>query len=198
MMQVNSSSQNNLSNETKIKTKNDKMTSNNNNNSNQFINSSQSTLSSSNKKNNNNNNNLDIKVQVYYSGLITVIYIKESMLTNDTNDTFGILLPVRIDISHFRQQIKNICKFDSNQPFTLKWVDEEGDPCTITNQWELDEAIRLYYLNKETELIIHAFGNVPVEPGFQCVGEDRSIYRRGARRWRKIYLVNGHKYQAKR
>ena len=32
----------------------------------------------------------------------------------------------------------------------------------------------------------------------QCVGEDRSIYRRGARRWRKIYLVNGHKYQAKR
>jgi hypothetical protein len=32
----------------------------------------------------------------------------------------------------------------------------------------------------------------------QCVGEDRSIYRRGARRWRKIYLVNDHKYQAKR
>lgn len=34
--------------------------------------------------------------------------------------------------------------------------------------------------------------------GTQCVGEDRNIYRRGARRWRKIYLVNGHKYQAKR
>lgn len=39
---------------------------------------------------------------------------------------------------------------------------------------------------------------MPYNKGTQCVGEDRSIYRRGARRWRKIYLVNGHKYQAKR
>ncbi len=63
---------------------------------------------------------------------------------------------------------------------------------------ELDEAIRLYYLNKESELILHVFPNVPEKPGHQCAGEDRSIYRRGARRWRKFYLVNGHKYQAKR
>lgn len=28
--------------------------------------------------------------------------------------------------------------------------------------------------------------------------EDRSIYRRGARRWRKLYRVNGHIFQAKR
>ena len=34
--------------------------------------------------------------------------------------------------------------------------------------------------------------------GTQCTGEDKSIYRRGARRWRKVYLVNGHRYQAKR
>uniref|UniRef100_A0A336MBT7 CSON014807 protein n=1 Tax=Culicoides sonorensis TaxID=179676 RepID=A0A336MBT7_CULSO len=31
-----------------------------------------------------------------------------------------------------------------------------------------------------------------------CVGEDRSIYRRGARRWRKLYRINGHIFQAKR
>ncbi|KAL0274950.1 UNVERIFIED_CONTAM: hypothetical protein PYX00_002962 [Menopon gallinae] len=31
-----------------------------------------------------------------------------------------------------------------------------------------------------------------------CQGEDRSIYRRGARRWRKLYRVNGHIFQAKR
>lgn len=41
------------------------------------------------------------------------------------------------------------------------------------------------------------FPNVP-EPGMLCHGEDRSIYRRGARRWRKLYKVNGHIYQAKR
>ena len=42
------------------------------------------------------------------------------------------------------------------------------------------------------------FPSVPYRPGFPCIGEDRTIYRRGARRWRKLYLVNGHKYQAKR
>ncbi|XP_078615167.1 protein kinase C iota type-like isoform X19 [Branchiostoma floridae x Branchiostoma japonicum] len=42
------------------------------------------------------------------------------------------------------------------------------------------------------------FPNVPERPGLPCVGEDKSIYRRGARRWRKLYRVNGHVFQAKR
>lgn len=69
------------------------------------------------------------------------------------------------------------------------------------------------------------FPNVPAAPGMLCDGEDRkfqvtlfqiilllieltnfyyfwiflgSIYRRGARRWRKLYRVNGHIFQAKR
>ncbi|KAK2175595.1 hypothetical protein NP493_720g01025 [Ridgeia piscesae] len=42
------------------------------------------------------------------------------------------------------------------------------------------------------------FPNVPVEPGMPCVGEDRNMYRRGARRWRKLYRVNGHLFQPKR
>ncbi|XP_050502153.1 atypical protein kinase C isoform X1 [Diabrotica virgifera virgifera] len=42
------------------------------------------------------------------------------------------------------------------------------------------------------------FPNVPSQPGMPCQGEDRSIYRRGARRWRKLYRVNGHIFQAKR
>ncbi|XP_047992114.1 atypical protein kinase C isoform X6 [Leguminivora glycinivorella] len=42
------------------------------------------------------------------------------------------------------------------------------------------------------------FPNVPPAPGMSCAGEDRSIYRRGARRWRKLYRVNGHIFQAKR
>lgn len=39
--------------------------------------------------------------------------------------------------------------------FTLKWVDEEGDPCTLSSQIELMEAIRLYEVNRDTELVIH-------------------------------------------
>ncbi|CAG0919505.1 unnamed protein product [Notodromas monacha] len=42
------------------------------------------------------------------------------------------------------------------------------------------------------------FPNVPSAPGMPCQGEDKSIYRRGARRWRKLYKVNGHIFQAKR
>ena len=130
----------------------------------------------------------DIKIQIYFSGVITVIYLKD-----ESSDGTG-----KVELEKLFKQIRNICKFDNTQPFTLKWVDEEGDPCTISSQIELDEAIRLYYLNKESELIVHVFANLPERPGTQCTGEDRSIYRRGARRWRKIYLVNGHKYQAKR
>jgi hypothetical protein len=103
-----------------------------------------------------------------------------------------------LDLSQFCKIVQNVCKFEPDQPFTIKWVDEEGDPCTLGSQMEFEEALRLYYLNKESELVIHVFPNKPQKPGLPCTGEDRSIYRRGARRWRKIYLVNGHKYQAKR
>nr|CAD7198313.1 unnamed protein product [Timema douglasi] len=46
--------------------------------------------------------------------------------------------------------------------------------------------------------LVTVFPNVPPAPGMPCQGEDRSIYRRGARRWRKLYRVNGHIFQAKR
>lgn len=39
--------------------------------------------------------------------------------------------------------------------FTMKWIDEENDPCTISSQVELDEAIRLYEVNRDTELVMH-------------------------------------------
>ncbi|EEC19009.1 serine/threonine protein kinase, putative, partial [Ixodes scapularis] len=96
------------------------------------------------------------------------------------------------------KEMRDICKFNEEQPFTMKWVDEEGDPCTISTQEELNEAIRLYELNKDSEITIHVFPNVPVAPGMPCAGEDKSIYRRGARRWRKLYRINGHIFQAKR
>lgn len=96
------------------------------------------------------------------------------------------------------KEMRDICKFTLDQPFTLKWIDEEGDPCTLSSQMELDEAFRLYELNKESEIVIHVFPNVPNLPGQPCIGEDRNMYRRGARRWRKLYRVNGHLFQPKR
>ncbi|KAH9495106.1 hypothetical protein Btru_018170 [Bulinus truncatus] len=122
-----------------------------------------------------------VRIKVGFSGSILVTNIKNDMRYRD-----------------FCAEIRDICKFNEDQPFTVKWLDEEGDPCTISSQIELNEAIRLYEVNKDSELNIHVFPNVPARPGLSCAGEDRNMYRRGARRWRKLYKVNGHFYQAKR
>jgi hypothetical protein len=149
--------------------------------------------------NNNNDTDDDIKFKIYYSGLITVIYVRNNNGSNNNETTTTTTTTTTmVGLESLREKIREICHFDGRQQFTVKWVDEEGDPCTISSQMELDEAVRLYYVNKETELVVHVFGNTPAKAGMQCVGEDRSIYRRGARRWRKLYLVNGHRYQAKR
>jgi hypothetical protein len=119
----------------------------------------------------------DIKVQIYYAGIITVIYLNaEAFLDESSNSTGGANGVVSTTttssnsstgflLDTFMQRIRGICKLDPQQQFTIKWVDEEGDPCTITSQLEMDEAIRLYYLNKEHELVIHVFANKPMRPG---------------------------------
>uniref|UniRef100_A0A8C4UUZ3 protein kinase C n=1 Tax=Falco tinnunculus TaxID=100819 RepID=A0A8C4UUZ3_FALTI len=95
-------------------------------------------------------------------------------------------------------EVHEMCNLQLEQPITLKWIDDEGDPCTISSQMELEEAFRLYCQNRDEGLIIHVFPSIPEKPGMPCPGEDKSIYRRGARRWRKLYRVNGHLFQAKR
>ena len=92
----------------------------------------------------------DMKIHVFYAGLITVIYFKDEGY---------------VELADFQQRVRDICHFDAEQPFTLKWVDEEGDPCTVGSQMELDEAVRLYYVNKERELVLHVFASVPQRPG---------------------------------
>ncbi|XP_069691526.1 atypical protein kinase C-like isoform X5 [Periplaneta americana] len=123
----------------------------------------------------------EIRVKTAYNGEVMITYIDP-----------------HITVEQLCQEMKDICRFTPDQVFTMKWVDEEGDPCTISTQMELDEAIRLYEVNRDSELTIHVFPNAPTAPGMPCQGEDRSIYRRGARRWRKLYRVNGHIFQAKR
>ncbi|XP_048511087.1 atypical protein kinase C-like [Athalia rosae] len=133
----------------------------------------------------------EIRVKIVHNGEVQITYVAAG---------FGMSMDA------LREEMRGICGFGAgsrwdqlqHDQFTMKWVDEEGDPCTIGSQLELDEALRLYELNKDTEITIHVFPNVPAAPGMPCEGEDRSIYRRGARRWRKLYRVNGHIFQAKR
>lgn len=127
------------------------------------------------------NSESEISVKAAYNGDIMCLSMEE-----------------RITMENFCNDMREIFKFQKGEDFTLKWLDEEGDPCTISSQEELDEAIRLYQINKDSQLVIHLFKGVPLVPGTLCDGEDRKIYRRGARRWRKIHRVNGHSFVAKR
>ncbi len=52
-----------------------------------------------------------------------------------------------------------------------------GDPCTVGSQRELDEAWRLYLLNKDAELVVHIFLGQPALPGLPCQGEDSASSR---------------------
>lgn len=51
-----------------------------------------------------------------------------------------------------------------------------GDPCTISSQRELDEALRLLHVNGEAELNIHVFLGIPALPGLPCNGEDSKFF----------------------
>ncbi|KAK6628579.1 hypothetical protein RUM43_002394 [Polyplax serrata] len=80
----------------------------------------------------------EIRVKTAYNGEKMITYINQEI-------TFEKLC----------DEMRDICKFSADQLFTMKWIDDEGDPCTLSNQIELDEAIRLYELNKESELLVH-------------------------------------------
>ncbi|CAG9564920.1 unnamed protein product [Danaus chrysippus] len=80
----------------------------------------------------------DVRVKTVYSGDVFITYINHN-----------------ISLQEFTHEMMAICRFPPDQVFTMKWVDEEGDPCTISTQLELDEALRLYELNRDSELTVH-------------------------------------------
>lgn len=106
-----------------------------------------STNSSLNKLNNVSLND-DIKLKIYYAGLITVIYLKYE---DQSGHSF-----VTVDLARFQASIRSVCKFDAAQPFTVKWVDEEGDPCTLSSQMELDGSC-IFFLLSEADRLNEAF-----------------------------------------
>lgn len=83
-------------------------------------------------------NSNEIKAKIAYNSEILIIYIDQN-----------------ITLDQLCAEMRQICRFGSDQVFTMKWVDEEGDPCTISTQIELREALRLYEINRDSELTIH-------------------------------------------
>ncbi|XP_055340174.1 protein kinase C iota type-like [Paramacrobiotus metropolitanus] len=125
---------------------------------------------------------LDIRIKAAYNGDVFITYIQPN-----------------ISLGGLHDEIRGICRFPADQVFTVKWLDEEGDACTISSQTELDEAVRLFEVNKEQEIVLHIFPSIPERPGMPCPGENKNMYRRGAlRRNLKEYHVNGHVFRAKR
>ncbi|CAD6199804.1 unnamed protein product [Caenorhabditis auriculariae] len=123
----------------------------------------------------------DIKLKIRFLGQVVVLYARPPLV-----------------LDSFFSLIKEACKQPSSQEITVKWIDEDGDPVSIDSQMELDEAVRCMQVGQDAELNIHVFLGVPELPGLPCLGEDKTVYRRGARRWKKFYLFNGHRFQAKR
>ncbi|KAH7710155.1 hypothetical protein AAVH_22560 [Aphelenchoides avenae] len=124
----------------------------------------------------------ETKVKIFFSKQVLVVYF---------GSTIGL------DI--FYARLREACKLQPNQPVTAKWIDNEDDPCTISSQRELDEALRLTNELQDAELRVHIFLGLPIAPGAPCPGEDKTVYRRGARRWKKkSYHVNMHHFEPKR
>ena len=65
-----------------------------------------------------------IRVKIVFKGNILITYIDRTI--------------------SFDNIVKKVREFLRVFPFTIKWLDDEGDPCTISSQMELDTAIRYY------------------------------------------------------
>ena len=48
-------------------------------------------------------------------------------------------------------------EFEEDDEFSLKWIDEEGDPIMMTSDMEFEEAKRLFYKNNCDYLVINVF-----------------------------------------
>ncbi|KTG42379.1 hypothetical protein cypCar_00003701 [Cyprinus carpio] len=70
------------------------------------------------------------------------------------------------------EEVRTMCGVRKEMPITLKWIDDEGDPCTISSQMELEEAFRIYSRNRCSGLLLHVFPSIPEKPGMPCPGED--------------------------
>ncbi|KAJ8388104.1 hypothetical protein AAFF_G00147220 [Aldrovandia affinis] len=96
-----------------------------------------------------------VKIKAHYDGDILITDLDASMTYLDLCD-----------------EVRVMCSLPQQLSITLKWIDDEGDPCTISSQMELEEAFRLYSRNRNSGLLLHVFPGIPEKPGMRCPGED--------------------------
>ncbi|CAD5212725.1 unnamed protein product [Bursaphelenchus okinawaensis] len=113
-------------------------------------------------------------------------------------NVYVVYFSVPISFDGFFTRLKDVCKLAAGNTITVKIIDDEGDPCTVLDQSDLDEIIHVITENGASDMLIHVFNGVPPTPGAPCIGEDKNVYRRGARRWNKFYNIHGHRFQVKR
>ena len=66
----------------------------------------------------------------------TVYFFSDILVTN-----------IKMDMTYvdFCTEIKDICKFDDCQPFTVKWLDEEGEGlCGVVYKYGLQGKLRVF------------------------------------------------------
>ncbi|XP_077009473.1 DNA-directed RNA polymerase II subunit RPB4-like [Tamandua tetradactyla] len=97
-----------------------------------------------------------VRLKAHYSGDILLSSL-------DSAATFDALC----------EEVREMCSLHAGQPLTLKWVDDEGDPCTMYSQMELEEALRLCCQRRVEGLVIHVFPSVTEQPGLPCPGEHK-------------------------
>ena len=82
--------------------------------------------------------------------LMNISFQNENEVTTTNNIRVKIVFKGNILITYidrtisFDNIVKKVREFLRVFPFTIKWLDDEGDPCTISSQIELDTAIRYY------------------------------------------------------
>ncbi|TNN41347.1 Protein kinase C iota type [Liparis tanakae] len=71
-------------------------------------------------------------------------------------------LAATVTFVELHEEVRKMCSVAKQQPITLKWIDDEGDPCTISSELELEEAFRIYSRSKRSGLLLH--GDLPQRP----------------------------------
>ncbi|KAL2103391.1 hypothetical protein ACEWY4_000259 [Coilia grayii] len=80
----------------------------------------------------------NVKIKAHYAG---------DMLISDLESS--------LTYPELCEEVRDICSLHQHQPITLKWIDDEGDPCTISSQMELEEAFRLHSRSRRSGLLLH-------------------------------------------
>ena len=64
------------------------------------------------------------------------------------------------DFQQLQSAVQALYHLKPDSVFTMKWIDDEGDPCMLTSDTELKEALRLYQINKEPSLAVHGKSSI--------------------------------------